>query len=659
MFRLFHLPADAPAPSSTEFPDLIHPQDRHLAETAMAHMRTGLPPPRDALRTHPDLGPVRWIKPIGHPVHGPGDGFFRFEGTMQDVTEQVQAQERLQLAAGVFTHAREAIAITDVAGNIVNVNEMFCQITGYSADEVMGHNPRILNSGKQTPEFYDAMWQSLTDKGLWYGELWNRHKNGELFLVTSTISAVRDSSGQVTHYVSLFSDITEQQAQQQQLDHMAHFDVLTGLPNRLLLEDRLQQAMLQSPQRHTAVAVVMLDLDGFKAVNDAHGHDAGNEVLSLLAHRMKQSLRPSDTLARLGGDEFVAVLVDLDHPRDVEPLLTALLAAAASPVSVRAKGGATVTVKVSASAGVTTYPQDPSDADVLMRHADQAMYAAKQAGRNRFHLFDVVQDSAIQTQHETINRIRLALDRHEFVLFYQPKLNMRTRQIIGAEALIRWQHPERGLLTPAAFLPMLEDHPLCIDLGEWVIQTALAQIEAWQTQELHLPVSVNIHARQLQQIGFAAQLSELLAAHPQVSAQQLQLEVLETSALEDMSKVGAAIKACQGMGVTFALDDFGTGYSSLTYLRRLPAETLKIDQSFVRDMLVDEGDLAIVSGVIGLAKAFGREVIAEGVETQAHGTLLQSLGCDLAQGYGIARPMPAGEFPAWVQRWQAGAGWLA
>ena len=659
MFRLFHMEPRPVPPCPDELLERIHPDDQYLLKAADARMQEGLLPAPHLMRTHPAFGPVRWIRPHSYPVMDEQGRVVGFEGTMQDVTEQVQAQERLQLAAGVFMHAREAIAITDVDGHFVNVNDMFCHLTGYSADEVIGRNPRILKSGKQTPEFYEAMWRSLLNKGLWDGELWNRRKNGELFLITSTISAVRSSAGKTTHYVSLFSDITEQQAQQQQLDHMAHFDVLTGLPNRLLLEDRLQQAMLRCLQRNTSLAVVMLDLDGFKLINDAHGHEAGDEMLGLLAHGMRQVLRPSDTLARLGGDEFVAVLVDLESPCDFEPLLGTLLEATARSVTLCAKGGETVKVGISASAGVTIYPQDRADADVLMRHADQAMYAAKQAGRNRFHVFDIAKDSAIQTQHETLNRIRLAIVRQEFVLFYQPKLNMRTQQVVGVEALIRWQHPDRGLLSPSAFLPVLEDHPLSIDLGEWVIETALAQMAHWQHQGLRLPVSVNIHARQLQQIGFAAQLSALLAKHPQVSAQLLQLEVLETSAVEDMGTVGVAIKACQGLGVTFALDDFGTGYSSLTYLRRLPAETLKIDQSFVRGMLNDEGDLAIVSGVIGLAKAFGRTVIAEGVETEAHGHMLLSLGCDLAQGYGIARPMPAADVATWVQRWQANARWLA
>ena len=469
-----------------------------------------------------------------------------------------------------------------------------------------------------------------------------------------TVSVVRDPAGAVLNYVALFTDITPLKKHQDELEHIAHYDALTGMPNRVLLADRLQQAMLQSQRRNSALAVAYLDLDGFKPVNDQHGHEVGDQLLVTLSQRMKASLRESDTLARIGGDEFVALLVDIGERRDCELLLSRLLQAAATPVRV---DGALL--QLSASIGVTLYPQDNADADQLVRHADQAMYLAKQAGKNRFHLFDVAQDAAIQSQRESLEHIRVALDRQEFVLYYQPKVNMRTGAIIGAEALIRWQHPERGLLAPAAFLPVIEGQPISIEIGEWVIQTALAQMALWRGAGLDIGVSVNIGALQLQQPGFVARLGTLLAAHPTVPAQSLELEILETSALEDMAQISQVMHACQAIGVRFALDDFGTGYSSLTYLKRLPAELLKIDQSFVRDMLTDVDDLAIVKGVIGLASAFRRSVIAEGVETVAHGQTLLALGCDLAQGYGIARPMPAADLPGWARQWRPDVSWSA
>jgi len=572
----------------------------------------------------------------------------------QQIEERTRTQSQLELAASVFSHAREGILITDNQGNIVEVNAMFTQITGYSREEAIGRNPRILlSSGRHEKAFFAARAQALQKHGHWVGEVWNRRKNGEDFAEMLTVSVVRDPAGAVLNYVALFTDITPLKKHQDELEHIAHYDALTGMPNRVLLADRLQQAMLQSQRRNSALAVAYLDLDGFKPVNDQHGHEVGDQLLVTLSQRMKASLRESDTLARIGGDEFVALLVDIGERRDCELLLSRLLQAAATPVRV---DGALL--QLSASIGVTLYPQDNADADQLVRHADQAMYLAKQAGKNRFHLFDVAQDAAIQSQRESLEHIRVALDRQEFVLYYQPKVNMRTGAIIGAEALIRWQHPERGLLAPAAFLPVIEGQPISIEIGEWVIQTALAQMALWRGAGLDIGVSVNIGALQLQQTGFVARLGTLLAAHPTVPAQSLELEILETSALEDMAQISEVMHACQAIGVRFALDDFGTGYSSLTYLKRLPAELLKIDQSFVRDMLTDVDDLAIVKGVIGLASAFRRSVIAEGVETVAHGQTLLALGCDLAQGYGIARPMPAADLPGWARQWRPDVGWM-
>jgi diguanylate cyclase (GGDEF)-like protein len=437
-----------------------------------------------------------------------------------------------------------------------------------------------------------------------------------------------------------------------QLKRAAHYDALTGLPNRVLLADRLQQAMNNSLRRNQSLAVAYLDLDGFKVVNDKHGHNVGDQLLIAIAQRMSEALRDGDTLARIGGDEFVAVFVDLERTQDCEPILERLLHACVEPVQI---GNAAL--QISASIGVTVYPQDGADSEQLMRHADQAMYQAKQAGKNRYLLFDVAHYVAIKKQHESLDDIRQALERREFVLYYQPKVNMKTGQVFGAEALIRWQHPERGLLPPAAFLPIIEDHEISVQLGEWVIETALTQLSLWHDAGLDITVSVNISARQLQQSDFAARLFEQLAAHPAVPHHRLELEILETSALEDIAQISSIMHACQGVGVRFALDDFGTGYSSLTYLKRLPAELLKIDQSFVRDMLEDPDDLAIIKGVIGLAAAFHRQVIAEGVETIAHGVSLLSLGCELAQGYGIARPMPADELLHWVATWRPDASW--
>ncbi len=574
--------------------------------------------------------------------------------------ERVRAEERLHLAASVFTHAREGIMITDADGLIIDVNEAFCRITGYARDEALGQNPRFLKSGRQERSFYAELWQQLLNNGHWVGEVWNRRKNGEHYVEMKTISAVRDEHGVTRQYVALFSDITTQKEHERQLHFNAHHDALTGLPNRVLLADRLLQAMAQARRRDQQLAVMYLDLDGFKEVNDSHGHAAGDQLLMAVAQGIGQALREGDTLARLGGDEFVAVMQDVEDPRQMLEVVSRVLAAAARPVMV----GQTV-VQVSASVGVTTYPQndnakdaDEVDADQLLRQADQAMYQAKLAGKNRCHVFDAAADRNVRGHHESVAHIRQALRDNAFVLHHQPKVNMRTGEVIGTEALIRWQHPERGLLGPLHFLPVIEDHPLSLDVGEWVMNTALQQMEGWLDQGLSLEVSINLGARELQQADFVEQLRRRLAAHPRVPPSHLTLEILETSALGDLARISQIMNECRALGVRFALDDFGTGYSSLAYLKRLPVQQLKIDQSFVRDMLDDPDDLAILEGVLGLSRAFHRQVIAEGVETVEHGEMLLRMGCELGQGWGIARAMPAEAIPAWVKAWQAPERWL-
>ncbi|SDI64973.1 PAS domain S-box-containing protein/diguanylate cyclase (GGDEF) domain-containing protein [Propionivibrio dicarboxylicus] len=574
---------------------------------------------------------------------------------IHDITERKRAEEKLELAASVFSHAREAIMITRADGTIIDVNDAFTRITGYARGEVIGRNPRMLDSGRQGREFFAELWQALREKGHWYGEIWNRHKSGDLYASLQTISTVFDARRVPQHYVALFSDITAFKEHEKKLEHVAHYDVLTTLPNRVLLADRMKQAMAHALRRGQLLGVAYLDLDGFKAVNDQHGHETGDRLLIALAERMKQSLREGDTLARLGGDEFIAVLGDLGSPSASLPLLSRMLEAAATPVLV-----GDLELRVSASLGATYFPQaDDVDADQLLRQADQAMYQAKLAGKNRFHLFDAEQDRNVRGHHESLEHIRRALEARELVLHYQPKVNMRTGAIIGTEALIRWAHPERGLLPPGIFLPVVEEHPLAVDIGEWVIEHALQQTEDWQHQGINLPVSVNVGGRQLLHGDFTQRLRDALGRHPAVAPQQLEIEVLETSALEDLVRVSQIINDCQALGVSFALDDFGTGYSSLTYLKRLSVNQLKIDQSFVRDMLDDPDDLSILGGVLNMATAFRRQVIAEGVETVAHGTMLLQLGCELAQGYGIARPMPAEAIPGWIASWQPNEAWTS
>ena len=632
--------------------DSLHADDRDRIHKSIQHSASTLDVWHEEWRVIFPDGRTVWVEGEASPEKM-GDGSVLWHGYIRNVTQRKKTEENLRLAANVFTHAREGIIITDPGGVIVDVNPAFSAITGYQREEVLGQNPSILKSGRQDQAVYSSMWQDLLAKGHWDGEIWNRRKDGREYAELMTISSVYDESGEVQNYIAVFSDITALKNHQADLERMAHYDSLTGLPNRLLLADRLRQAMVHTQRRGTRLAVCFLDLDGFKAVNDQHGHAVGDEFLAALASRMSEVLREGDTLARPGGDEFVAVLADLADIESSVPILNRLIEVAAKPVMLDQ-----LKVQVTASVGVTFYPQDDGiDADHLLRQADQAMYQAKQAGKHRYYIFDAEQDRSVRSRHESLQRLRQALTNREFVLYYQPKVNMRTGQIVGAEALIRWAHPERGILPPVAFLPVIEGDAFSIELGEWVIDSALAQIEAWHRLGYQIPVSANVGAMQLQHPEFAARLRRLLGSHPGVRPADLSLEVLETSALEDFASVANTMRACQDMGVGFALDDFGTGYSSLSYLKGVPAKLLKIDRSFVRDMLDDPDDLAILEGVVGLARAFSREVIAEGVESTLHGEMLLWLGCELAQGYAIARPMPAEDFPAWADTWTSPLAW--
>ncbi len=587
-------------------------------------------------------------------------GETRLVGLAHDITERKRMEDALraneQLLKFALEGAGDAVWDWDVLGRRITHNARWNTLLGYDADEsdaIVGDwasntHPEDLPIARAN---HDVLLDGKTESTAI--ELRMRCKDGSWkWFLSRGMVVGRDENGRPLRIVGTNADITLLKEHQRQLERIAHYDALTGMPNRMLLGVRMQQAMLDSQRRGTSLAVAYLDLDGFKAVNDRNGHDAGDALLVVVAQRIKSALRECDTLARIGGDEFVAVMADLERPEACEVLLERLLAAAAAPAKVNG-----VELQVSASIGVTLYPRDGSGADQLMRHADQAMYQAKQAGRNRYHVFDVAQDAAVRVKRESIEHIRQALAQREFVLYYQPKVNMRSGALVGVEALIRWQHPEHGILSPAAFLPLIEDQAIGIALGEWVIEAALAQMEAWRAKGFEIAVSVNIGAQHLQQDNFVTRLTDMLNRHPRVSPGCLALEILETSALEDVVRVSEVMRVCQAMGVTFALDDFGTGYSSLTYLRRLPAETLKIDQTFVRDMLEDPDDMAIVEGVVGLANAFHRALVAEGVETVAHGEALLRLGCTVAQGYAIARPMPAAELTGWAVGWRPDPRW--
>ncbi|MGZ5575541.1 MAG: EAL domain-containing protein [Methylobacter sp.] len=570
----------------------------------------------------------------------------------REISRRKQVEEEQRMAASVFQSTQEGILITDAKRNIIDMNPAFGNMTGYSRDEVLGKKPSLLKSGLHDASFYENMWQAIDRQGYWRGEVWNRTKDGEIIAEWLTISAVADQQGKITHYIGTSSDITQLKAQERKLELMAHYDPLTGVPNRILLADHMHLAFAQTKRDNCLMAVGYLDLDGFKPVNDRLGHQAGDQLLIEIALRIKNSLREGDTLARLGGDEFVFLLLGLQKVEDCEATLHRLLEVIRRPVILKDQA-----VSVSASIGISIFPDDNTDPDTLLRHADQAMYQAKQEGKNCFHIYNLELDRQLHSHRETLNRIEQALENEEFELFFQPKVDMQQGIVLGAEALIRWRHPERGLIMPCDFLPLVENHDIVTRLDAWVIDKALQHMHNWQCLGLQLQISVNITARSLQSDDFVLQLYFAFERHPSIKPAHFELEILETQSLIDLSLTSQVIKDCQTLGVQFALDDFGTGYSSLSYLKHLPAETLKIDQAFVRNMLEDEDDLAIVQGVIGLAESFRREVIAEGVESIQHGIALMQMGCNQAQGYGIAKPMPASELAAWVQEWEVPEKW--
>ena len=573
----------------------------------------------------------------------------RVLATVADVTDRREAQERERLSSNVFDHLHEGLLVTDAQLRVLEVNPAYLQITGATREELLGHVPTLLQAGAGSASRQGEMWETLEEAGAWRGEVIERRRNGDPCALQLTISAVKDSEGATRYHMLVISDITEQRLQRERLERQANFDELTRLPNRTRLGQMLAGAMAASQSEGHLLVVCYLDLDHFKPVNDTHGHAAGDRLLVELAQRLRGALRNhatgSDIAARLGGDEFV-LLLRAGTAEEARLAVERVLRVIAQPYPVEAGAPAVV---LSASIGATIYPLDRSDPDTLLRHADHSMYGAKQAGRNGYLFFDPEHSRRTEERVLAIGRLQEALDEHELVLHYQPKVDMRRGPVLGMEALLRWNHPEHGMIPPAEFLPLIEHTGLSARVGDWVLEQALDQLAHWQRMGLDLSVSVNVSARHLQEPDFAQRLAELLARHTRPIGSRLELEVLETAALADVGYTSSLLERCRQLGVRFALDDFGTGYSTLTYLKRLPVDVLKIDRSFVHNMLDDPQDLAIVEGVIGLARTFGCTVVAEGVETAAQARLLIEIGCDIGQGMGIAAPMPASDVYRWVR----------
>jgi len=568
--------------------------------------------------------------------------------TFLDITERRRNEEKLRLAAKVIENTQEGVMVTDSASRILSVNKAFCAITGYSEAEVIGATPAILRSGRHDAAFYQALWETLRDKGSWQGEVWNRGKTGEVFPEWLSISTVHDELGRVANYVGVFSDISQIKHSEAQLEYLAHHDSLTDLPNRALFQSRLGHAIHVARRHEQHLALLFLDVDGFKNINDSLGHPAGDELLQSIARRMTEHLRAVDTLARLGGDEFVILLENLRDSREAAIVAQNVLDLFNKPF--RLASGQDVFI--GASIGISLFPEDAGDAEdatQLVRNADAALYQAKAQGRNTYRFYTEALTRFANERLRLESSLRRALEHGEFVLHYQPQISIRDGGLIGAEALVRWQSPEGELIPPARFIPVAEETGLIRPLGEWVLRTACAQFRAWNEAGLPgLALAVNLSSRQFEQRDLAACLGGILA-ETRFPAERLELEITESAIMAQGEQAIDTLGQLKRLGVTLSIDDFGTGYSSLAYLKRFAVDKLKIDQSFIRDIPHNLNDKEIAATIIAMARNLKLHVLAEGVETEEQLAFLRLHGCDAFQGYLFSPAVPAAAFERFLR----------
>lgn len=561
-------------------------------------------------------------------------------GLMLDITQRKADAESAHLASLVYKHSSEAMVITDANGVIITVNPSFTDITGYSLDEVLGQRLNILSSGRHTETFYREMWGQLVKTGKWRGEIWNRRKNGEEYAESLVINTSYNDDGSVRCRIGVFSDITTKKENEQFIWRQANYDFLTGLPNRKLLEDRLAIELARAHRSKTEVALIFLDLDFFKEVNDSMGHAMGDELLRQVARRLTQCVREADTVARLGGDEFVIIAGGLADHAVVRRICEQVLQSLAKPYRLKDQ-----LAYVSASVGVAFYPGDSKDQEQLMRHADLAMYAAKDAGRSQFRFYDIKMHEAVRERWQLSRDLLGALEKGQFELHYQPVIDMATGRIAKAEALIRWRHPERGFVSPAQFIPFAEDNGIIIGIGNWVFDEATRQLKAWRDMGYEdFNVGINVSPVQLRGEGLDHRQWLQRLQDLGLSPGNLVVELTERVLMDVAPIVTEKLLAFRDAGVQVALDDFGTGYSSLSYLKKFDIDYLKIDQSFVRNLAEGSEDMALCEAMIMMAHKLGLQVIAEGVELAHQRDLLKGIGCDFGQGYLFSKPVPAAAF---------------
>jgi diguanylate cyclase (GGDEF)-like protein/PAS domain S-box-containing protein len=616
------------------FADLYHPDDRSriystTEEAASFHLE---------YRIRHRHGHWRWVEEKGTFIRRDGEPPY-LEGYLQDITERKLSENELRLNAAVFENTLEGVIITDAQTQIVAVNRSFSRITGYGEDEMINNTPRVLRSGRQDKAFYEQMWSELKTAGHWAGEIWNRRKNGEIYPEWLTISAVNNDQGELTHYVGVFTDITPLKESQDQLQHLAHHDPLTGLPNRLLFNDRLSQCIQRARRNESQLAILFVDLDHFKDVNDTLGHHLGDELLRRVAQQLAACVRGMDTIARLGGDEFTALLENVDA-RGASAVADKLLAAFAQPFTI-----AEHELYVSASVGISLFPADGEDPESLLKNADTAMYQSKLHGRNRYHFYAQEMTAHFLERLRMERQLRGTIERGELRVYYQPQVAAASGRLLGVEALVRWQHPEQGLVSPVRFIPLAEETGFISQLGEWVLRASCEQIKAWRNAGFEVPrVAVNLSPRQIERSQTVTAVRDILR-ETGIPPDWLELEITE-SGLVDSAQCYETISGLQDLGISLAVDDFGTGYSSLSYLKRLPISKLKIDRSFVQDVPGDPNGTAITIAIIQMARSLGLSVLAEGVETRAQEDFLLYHGCLDSQGFLYGRPMPAEELQA-------------
>ncbi len=586
-----------------------------------------------------------WIKKDGRPITVELSSANRYDktgalasivGFATDITARRQAEDRLRQAAVVYEATPNAIIIADGERRIRAVNKAYTQITGYPASEVVGRNPRLQKSGRHDRKFYQDLWRSVEVNGHWQGEIWNRRKNGEIYPAWENISAVRDDRSRIIGYVSVFTDITSIKESEAKLDYLAHHDALTGVANRLLLNVHLEALIPRARRRRSqGFALLFLDLDRFKSVNDVYGHEYGDRLLQMVTTRVRSCVRAEDMLARVGGDEFVLVLEDISEPTDVARMAEKIIEVTAQPFNIEGRE-----ILTSMSIGISMYPDDGETGEDLVRAADTAMYSAKLRGRNRYQFSTLELTQRTRAYFSLQGSLRQALVGNQFVVHYQPEVALESGEIVGVEALIRWQHPELGLVMPERFIPIAEEIGLIDAIGEWVLRTACAEVASWGAVPLR--IAVNLSRRQIVHNHIFEQVRSILR-ETGLKPSALELEITE-SVLQDSREGVEALEGLSALGVRVAIDDFGTGYSSLAQLKQLPIDTLKIDQSFIREIPHDPDGEAITATIIGMAHTLKLKVVAEGVERPEQLQFLRARGCDEWQGLLFSPPIPAAAF---------------